>query len=486
MAYSNGLQDAPPHNSFLSATLGSNMVLQRAPQQALVWGFAASGTVVTTTMDGKTKLTTTAGTDGIWRQKLPPQPASDKAHYFAFTSSAGQSAEMLNVLFGDVYLCGGQSNMQFAMPNIANASREVSRADKYPSIRLFTVGQGTRSTTPLDDLQTIEEQWSVSNSTSIAGNGGFGYFSAVCWVFGREVYDKLGGAVPIGLINNNWGGTPVESWTTPDTLKACNVSTVDSTLYNAMIHPYVVGPMALTGFTWYQGEANVDERAGDEGAVRYSCTFPGMIKQWRDAFEAPDAYFGFVQLSTWCGNGELIAQMRTIGQMAAMALPKVGYATNADHGAGCNIHPPPKQYCATRLANSALALQYGKSFAWKSPSFDSQQCGSSSVTVNLKDVSSNGLRDDQYPFNYLGGTFDCVKNAGKCAWAELQLGDGSWSNATLTVNGDIVTLTVTGDTNGGMVLASRYGWGAVPMMSLYDKETGLPALPWSENCTKAT
>ncbi len=59
------------------------------------------------------------------------------------------------------------------------------------------------------------------------------------------------------------------------TLAACNVTTVDSTLYNAMIHPYVVGPMALTGFTWYQGEANVDERRGDEGAVRYSCTFPG-------------------------------------------------------------------------------------------------------------------------------------------------------------------------------------------------------------------
>ena len=88
----------------------------------------------------------------------------------------------------------------------------------------------------------------------MAGNGKFGYFSAVCWIFGREVYDALGAAatspVPIGLVNNNWGGTPVESWTTPQVLASCNVTRPDSTLYNSMIHPYTVGPMALRGFTW--------------------------------------------------------------------------------------------------------------------------------------------------------------------------------------------------------------------------------------------
>ena len=262
-------------------------------------------------------------------------------HSFVFTASTGESARMENVLFGDVYLCGGQSNMQFSVPAITNSTEEIKRAAEYASIRLFTVGQKTSSKVPLDDLQTIEQNWSVASAKTVAGNGGFGYFSAVCWIFGREVFDALGGKVPVGLINNNWGGTPVESWTTPETLAACNVTTVDSTLYNAMIHPYVVGPMALVGFTWYQGEANVDERRGDEGAVRYSCTFPGMIGQWRQAFARPDAYFGFVQLSTWCGNGELIAEMRTVGQMAALALPKVGYATNADHGAGCNIREPP-------------------------------------------------------------------------------------------------------------------------------------------------
>jgi len=484
-AFGLGLEPETPRRSFLSSTLGSNMVLQRAPQQAVVWGFAAPGTVVTTTFDKIKQLKSTAGSDGVWRQPLPATEASASPHSLAFVASTGETAEMQNVLFGDVYLCGGQSNMQFAMPAIENASAEAALADSYPLIRLFTVGQGTQSKTPLDDLQTIEQAWSVADRTSIGGRRRFGHFSAVCWIFGREVFDAIGGSVPIGLVSNNWGGTPDESWSTAETLKECNITNVDSVLYNAMINPYAVGPMALVGFTWYQGEANVDERRGVEGAPRYACTFPALIKEWRRAFKNPDAYFGFIQLSTWCGNGELIAEMRTNGQMSALSLPNVGYATNADHGAGCNIHPPPKQYCAKRLASSVLALVYGLPVVWKSPSFKSQTASASppSVTVSLNDVSSSGLRDDQYPFNYLGGTFDCsaAKNSNKCAWASLQLANGSWVNSSIAGKGNRVTLSLPqAYAKAGAPVASRYAWGAVPMMSVYDRGTSLPVLAWSE------
>ena len=206
-----------------------------------------------------------------------------------------------------------------------------------------------------------------------------------------------------------------------------------------------------------------------------------------------------LQLSTWCGDGALIAEMRSLGQMAAMALPKVGYATNADHGAGCNIHPPPKQWCAKRLAASAMALAYGRRVAWRSPSFSTQRAAASppSVTVRLHDVSTGGLQL-QYPYNYLGGAFNCTQAAGKCAWAELQLGNGSWVNATIAVaaGGAAITLTAAAaplasagagagvgagaGAGVGAPVASRYGWGAVPMLSVYDKHTGLPLLPWSQ------
>jgi sialate O-acetylesterase len=405
---------------------------------------------------------------------------------------------MQNVLFGDVYLCGGQSNMEFGVSLLENASYEASLADSYPLIRLFTVGIRTSSKTPLDDLQTIEQAWSVADHTSVSDQGGL-HFSAVCWIFGREVFDALGGSVPIGLVSNNMGGTAIESWSTPETSTECNVTNVDSVLYNAMINPYAVGPMALVGFTWYQGEANLPGAPGSqgvEGAPRYACTFPAMIKEWRRAFKNPGAYFGFVQLSTWCGDGELIAKMRTKGQMSALSLPNVGYATNADHGAGCNIHPPPKQYCAKRLATSALALVYKKKVMWKSPSFKSQIASASppSVTVSFNDVSSSGLRDDQYPFNYLGGAFKCIAarkctvhkqdfncSAEQCAWASLQLANGSWVNSSIAVKGNQMTLSLPeAYSQAGAPVASRYAWGAVPMMSVYDRETSLPLLAWSE------
>ena len=117
-----------------------------------------------------------------------------------------------------------------------------------------------------------------------------------------------------------------------------------------MIYPYMVGPMSLTGFTWYQGESNAKDKAA---ADAYAVNFPLMIQQWRAGFQHMGAYFGFVQISTWCPpNGEGVPLLRE-AQMAALELgPSVsaknqnngpiGYATNADHGAGCNVHPPPK------------------------------------------------------------------------------------------------------------------------------------------------
>lgn len=93
--------------------------------------------------------------------------------------------------------------MQFAIPAITNSSYETQRANDYPLIRLFSVGQGTSSKTPLTNLATIQETWSVASNKTVNNGNGFGIFSAVCWVFGRDVFDGLGGAVPIGLVSSN-------------------------------------------------------------------------------------------------------------------------------------------------------------------------------------------------------------------------------------------------------------------------------------------
>ncbi len=165
----------PTTRRFVSAVFGSHMVLQRAPQRALVWGHSTPGATVSVSLDGVALLPPAkADANGTWRQRLPATPASTTPHVITMVGSAeGERATLSDVLFGDVWVCGGQSNMVYAMGYVTNASAEIARADKYPSIRLFTVGQGTSSEYPLADLQTVEQPWTIASNASIAGNGIF-------------------------------------------------------------------------------------------------------------------------------------------------------------------------------------------------------------------------------------------------------------------------------------------------------------------------
>lgn len=153
--------------------------------------------------------------------------------------------------------------MRFTMAETTNGTQEAKLANNYPHIRLFTVGQKTSSPDEaLMDFQTVLQPWTVANQESVLSYSDE-YFSSVCWFFGKEISDALENQVPIGLISNNWGGTRVEQWR------------YGGDLFNAMIHPYMIGPMSLSGFAWYQGEANM---ANQNTADEYSQLFSGMIQ----------------------------------------------------------------------------------------------------------------------------------------------------------------------------------------------------------------
>eukprot|EP00568_Trieres_chinensis_P012146 CAMPEP_0183300896 /NCGR_PEP_ID=MMETSP0160_2-20130417/7171_1 /TAXON_ID=2839 ORGANISM="Odontella Sinensis, Strain Grunow 1884" /NCGR_SAMPLE_ID=MMETSP0160_2 /ASSEMBLY_ACC=CAM_ASM_000250 /LENGTH=273 /DNA_ID=CAMNT_0025463397 /DNA_START=38 /DNA_END=859 /DNA_ORIENTATION=+ len=255
--------------------------------------------------------------------------------------------------------------------------------------------------------------------------------------------------------------------------------------------------MALSGFAWYQGEANAK---GQASADAYACQFPAMISSWRDKFAVPEAFFGFVQLSTSCPKDPTAPAELREAQMKALNLPggKVGYSTNADHGAGCNVHPPNKGPCGIRLGNSALALNYGKSLHWKSPSYAgvsevkawhipvAQLRGNTrqnilTVTMKLSDVGNLGLRV-QEPFNLLNGTLDCSAQVpGTCAYGAIEIEDEGWINATASVKNMNMILTAVTSNPTPKVLGTAYGWGSVPMLNIYDKETDLPVLPWKQS-----
>jgi sialate O-acetylesterase len=184
--------------------VGDSMVLQRdAPIR--LWGWADRGEKVTVRLLNQS-VSTKAGTDGKWRLTLAPVAAGGP-----YTLEIrGKNAIVLNdVLLGDVWLCGGQSNMVWPLAwNVDNHLAEIAAA-QYPNIRLLKVKE-TLSYQPLDDIQT-EKGWQPCTPQTVSS------FSAVAYFFGRELYRKYG--VPVGLISSNWGGTPAEAWTSAATLK---------------------------------------------------------------------------------------------------------------------------------------------------------------------------------------------------------------------------------------------------------------------------
>lgn len=178
-----GWAPAPPCT--LSNVFGSHMVLQRAPQAPVLWGFAAPGASVETLFRDLVYTSVANGT-GFWLRALPPQNATSEGQTINFTCSTGESFALEDVLFGDVHLCGGQSNMEFTIDQLAfsdgcNATAEAEAANNYPHVRTMTVGHGFTSSTPVVQLGAAPTlSWSVANASTI-GAGNWSATSAACW-----------------------------------------------------------------------------------------------------------------------------------------------------------------------------------------------------------------------------------------------------------------------------------------------------------------
>ncbi|NXX41410.1 SIAE acetylesterase, partial [Tricholaema leucomelas] len=325
-----------------------HMVLQKEPAGAMVWGYGEPGATVTLALsrDGGVvvmkKLVTVKGPSGTWTAVLEPMAQGGP---YELTAAQGlQNVTLQDVYFGDVWLCSGQSNMAMTVLQIANASRELAAAAHYPHVRLFAAAPA-HSDVELQDLEHIDLPWAIPTAANL-GHGNFTYFSAVCWLLGRALYDAR--RYPVGLVQAAWPGTPIEAWSSRRALRACGLledtgSTplcmvpalpppltfwlplkpsgaslcptpsqlpsgpqVPSVLWNAMVHPLL--HMTLRGLAWYQGKPQ--EREGESNVFlhreQYSCSFPALIADWRRTAHAASAGqslpllpFGFVQLSTY-------------------------------------------------------------------------------------------------------------------------------------------------------------------------------------------
>ncbi|MBA2480328.1 MAG: sialate O-acetylesterase [Planctomycetes bacterium] len=425
-----------------------------------VWGTGSAGVTITVALAGKT-VTATTGADGQWKAVLGPLAAGGPHE---LTITGAKTITCANVLIGDVWLCAGQSNMEFALRFSATAEADVPAA-KHPQIRLFTVTP-TFSATPGADVPK-DAPWQECTPETAR------HFSAVGYYFGKHLHEKL--KIPIGLIDASWGGTPAEAWTSEAGLAACpefapviaavrapaatpapakfdqNAPTV---LFNAMIEPLV--PFGIRGVIWYQGEAN------SYRAFQYRTLFPALIRDWRTQWAQGDFPFLFVQLANFTApqkrSGDSHwAELRE-AQLMTLSLPKTGMAVAVDIGEEKDVHPRNKAEVGRRLGLAAMAVEYGEKSVYSGPIFSKQTIEGCTIRLRFDHIGDGLVAKGGEPIKH-------VAIAGE---------DRKFVWATATISGDEVIVS---SPEVPKPVAVRYDWAENPDGNLYNRE-GLPASPF--------
>ena len=442
----------------VSGLFSHHMVLQQGAKVP-VWGAASEGEEVTVRFgDKKASAKTKSGKWIVWLENLKPgrPPRS-------LTISGENEIELEDVVVGEVWICSGQSNMQWEVQKSADASATIA-GSLNEQIRLFSVPR-LAATLPQSD---VTGKWDLCTPLTVPT------FSAVAYHFGRELQTRLN--VPIGLINTSFGGTPAQAWTSREALAANEqlqhyVGTPadpknkngPAGLYNAMIHPLV--PYGIRGAIWYQGEANAGR------AHEYRTLFPAMIADWRKAWGQGDFPFLFVQLapfmpivsepveakSTW-------AELREAQLLTMQEVPNSAMAVITDVGDEKNIHPKQKAPVGQRLALAARAIAYAEEdLVYSGPVFSESETKGNKVTLEFDHVGS-GLMSK-------GGSLRGFAIAGK---------DGKFVAATaeiVTEKDKPASTIVVHSPEVSEPAAVRYGWANYPTGNLWNKD-GLPASPF--------
>ena len=472
---------------------GDNMVLQR-DMPIPIWGWAAAGEEVTVTLqDTDYTVQTTADAKGNWRTKLPAMAAGGP---YILHVAASNTLELTNVMFGEVWICSGQSNMEWPVRASKDSESEIAAAD-YPLIRLFNIPHKASGLLVPD----VEAEWHPTTPETIPN------FSAVAYAFGRKLYNTLD--VPIGLINTSWGGTRIEPWTPPagfDSVPALESISTDiqdihakyraelpermaqieawiaatrealetgeiitpmpdnrhplthharpTGLYNGMVHPLV--PVAMRGAIWYQGESNLRD------GMLYHEKMKALINGWRAVWNQGDFPFYFVQLAPFTyGGGASPYFLPEIweAQTATLALANTGMAVTTDIGNLRDIHPRNKQEVGRRLALWALAKTYGREdITYSGPLYKSMAVDGNTIRLNFNFIGSGLISRDDEPLT----------------WFEIAGEDKNFVKADATIEGD--TIVVSSDAVAQPV-AARFGWHQTAEPNLVNKE-GLPASPF--------
>lgn len=363
----------------LPSIIGSHMVLQQKSTVKL-WGWSAPAENITIKVGWDTttyKVTASRGARWVAEIKTPTAGGP-----YNITIKGSNEILLEDVLIGEVWVCGGQSNMEWSADQGLPQSKEESPNATNKQIRFFYVPKST-SSTPQDD---VIAKWVVCSPEDML------HFSAIGYFFGKQINASTG--FPVGLINSNWGGTPAEVWTPeeiithdPDLLHAAEKLSpaawwphIRGEAYNAMIYP--ITQFSIAGAIWYQGESNVGTH------FMYKRLFTSMIDSWRKAWGKTFPFY-FVQIAPYAyGDTHINGAFLREAQTQSAVHPKTGMVVVSDLVDNVkDIHPKLKKEVAARLANYALSETYGvKGLAYKSPTYASHAVEKGSIRIQFKDV----------------------------------------------------------------------------------------------------
>jgi sialate O-acetylesterase len=463
----------------LPGVFSDNMVLQQ-DQVLPVWGWAEDGETVTVIFH-KQKASTVAK-QGKWMVRLKAEKAGGP---FPFQVSGKTTIALQNVMVGEVWICSGQSNMEWPLSRSFESQNDIA-ASGNNLIRLFTVPK-LKFNVPVRD---VKASWKVCDPDSVKE------FSAVGYYFGRALQKAR--HVPVGIIHTSWGGSPAEVWMREAVLEANPEYQRDildafppawrnyqkqladyerdkaemekqgrktekprpwptwrpCELYNGMIAPLI--PFAIRGAIWYQGESNAGR------AWQYRSLFPDMISNWRRDWGQGDFTFLAVQLAPFMKivdqpQESAWAELREAQLLACSKIPKVGMAVITDVGDPVDIHPTKKEPVGERLSLAARGIAYRERITYSGPVYRQARFNNNQAILSFNHVGK-GLeaRDGE------------LKGFALCGADQKFI----WASAKIKGNQVIVSSPEVAHP-----VAVRYGWADCPVVNLWNKD-GLPATPF--------
>ncbi|MBN2712399.1 MAG: 9-O-acetylesterase, partial [Planctomycetes bacterium] len=482
----------------VAAIFGSNMVLQR-DADIPVWGWAEPGENICIQLGSGEEQKTVAGKDGSWKVVLPKQNGSEPVKLVV---KGNNEVVFTDILLGEVWLCSGQSNMEFTV-NRSNNFEEEAKAANYPTIRHIKIPKRPAALPEKDVAGT----WEVCSPETVGKFTACGYFMA------RKLQQEL--KVPVGLINSSWGGTRIEPWTPPvgfegvpalkgiyDRVLLADPGTKEhkeklgayagevrewlgktdaflkdgagevsplspypsellpittgksphqqpTALYNGMIHGFV--PLPIRGAIWYQGESNHGE------GMMYKEKMKALVGGWRKLW-GNDFPFYFVQIAPYSYGNEpatVVPIFWEAQEAASVEIPNCGMVVTNDVGNIKDIHPRNKQAVGLRLALLALKNTYGmKDILASGPKMKEMKVEGDKIRVVFDNAEGLTTRDGKAP-----------------DWFEI-IGKGTgYVKADVVIDGDAVILS---SPEVKEACAMRFAWSKLAEPNLINK-AGIPA-----------